>query len=108
MIIGNDSSCGIGYVNSAKSYAFSVIQAACATGVYSYGHEIGHNFNMNHDRGTEGKCNTTGTGSSYGYRTPDASFRSILASNCKTNVCGNMTKKDCTVCNVTRTHIPTT
>jgi hypothetical protein len=47
MINANDS-CGVGW-NLAnygvhKDYMFSVSKYSCATGYYSFGHEIGHNF----------------------------------------------------------------
>jgi hypothetical protein len=83
-------------LTSGKTSAFSVVQAGCATGYYSYGHEIGHNFVLNHDRGTESACNSSLTSFNYGYRAPDATFRSIMAYECKTTECDKMPKTGCT------------
>lgn len=49
IIIENSSSCGLGYVNSSASYAFSVTHRTCATGYFSFGHELGHNMGARHD-----------------------------------------------------------
>ena len=47
--------CGIGFLMQAPDAsfadsAFSVVQRGCATGQYSFGHEIGHNLGADHDR----------------------------------------------------------
>jgi hypothetical protein len=49
---------------------------------------------MNHDRGSERACNKT-TKFNYGYRSPDATFRSIMAYDCKVGECDNMPKTGC-------------
>lgn len=49
LLINISSSCGLGYVNSNAAFAFSAIHYDCATGNYSFGHEIGHNFGALHD-----------------------------------------------------------
>jgi hypothetical protein len=33
-----------------ESFAFSVVDRECATGNYTFGHELGHNMGANHDR----------------------------------------------------------
>ena len=51
LLIGDFDSCGIAFFNAACSCgAFSVTAKSCATGYYSFGHEIGHNFGANHNR----------------------------------------------------------
>ena len=67
---------------------FSVSRYSCATGYYSFGHEIAHNLGAKHDRGSEtpSACNVT-TSSSYAYRAPNAAFRSIMAYDCLTGKC---------------------
>ena len=49
LIIENSSYCGYGYINSTAEYAFSVTHRTCATGYYSFGHELGHNMSARHD-----------------------------------------------------------
>jgi Metallo-peptidase family M12B Reprolysin-like len=90
----NTEFCGIAYTDSGSSNAFAVISSKCATGYYSFGHEIGHNFGMLHDRGTEDSC--TKAGYNFGYRSPTAAFRSILAYDCAVGQCDNMPKNRCT------------
>lgn len=46
--------CGIGYVLNTNSTgfensAFNVVKRTCATGNYTFGHELGHNFGLDHD-----------------------------------------------------------
>ena len=73
---------------------FSVTNYDCATGYYSFGHEVGHNFNLLHDRPTEGTCNEKNT-FNYGYRDPNADFRTILSYDCERNGCDNLPKDGC-------------
>ena len=81
MLVDTGSYCGIGYRPSSPTAgdAFSLTQWNCATGYYSFGHEIGHNMGCNHDIDSAG--GDTG-GFNYGYRDPQAQFRSILAYDC--------------------------
>jgi hypothetical protein len=44
MIIDDKVYCGIGYFGPSKAYMFSATRWSCATGYYSFGHEIGHNL----------------------------------------------------------------
>jgi peptidyl-Asp metalloendopeptidase len=41
--------CGYGWIGPDPNYAFSVINRGCASGNYSYPHELGHNFGARHD-----------------------------------------------------------
>merc|ERR1719228_386854 len=44
------SGCGIAYTHVTGScYTLSVTKKSCATGYYSFGHEIGHNFGAKHN-----------------------------------------------------------
>jgi hypothetical protein len=73
--------CGIGYLmtnlsTGFASSAFSVTQIGCATGNYTFGHELGHNMGCAHDR------DNAGSGLfaySFGYRTPDSVYRTVMA-----------------------------
>jgi hypothetical protein len=55
--------------------AFAVVDRTCATGYYSFGHELGHNMGLHHNRD-----DAVGTGAysySYGYRWPG--YRTVMA-----------------------------
>ncbi len=85
LIVDSGGYCGIGYMmttvsQSFESSAFAVVRYSCATGYYSFGHELGHNMGSHHDR-----ANANGSGAfdySYGYQAPDNSFRTVMAYNC--------------------------
>jgi hypothetical protein len=55
IIEGNGSLCGLGYIMTSLSAsfeanAFSVSARNCATGNYTFSHEMGHNMGLQHDR----------------------------------------------------------
>lgn len=85
LIVSPYSMCGRGYIMTNVSsgfapYAFSVVSRTCATGYYTFAHEMGHNMGSRHDR-----ANTSYDGAysySYGYQAPNSSFRTIMAYNC--------------------------
>ncbi len=79
--------CGIAYVmttasDSFKTSAFSAVDSGCATGYFSFGHEIGHNQGSNHNPGDGGSRVYT---FSQGHRDPGEVFRTIMAYNCDGN-----------------------
>ncbi len=54
LIINDTQYCGLGYfMNTAGAgfapWAFSVVARTCATGYYSFAHELGHNMGLQHD-----------------------------------------------------------
>jgi hypothetical protein len=76
--------CGLAYrmatlSASFQSSAFSVVHHSCATGYYSFVHEIGHNQGAHHDA-----ANASGAlyPYAYGYRDPYNRFRTIMAYDC--------------------------
>ena len=85
--IDNDYACGLGYLMTStagdfSSNAFTVCHYTCATGYYSFAHEMGHNQGCHHDR-----ANAVGNGVysySYGFQqvAADPLFRTIMAYNC--------------------------
>ncbi len=81
--------CGIGWLMTSStmtaSHGFSVVSRRCATGYYSFAHETGHNMGAHHNRE-----DTTSIGYfsySYGYWAPNASFRTIMAYDCRPVSC---------------------
>lgn len=81
LIVGGSQYCGLGYLMTNpgpgfESWAFSVVARGCATGFYSFAHELGHNLGCQHDR------DHAGSGAydwSYGHRASDSSWRTIMA-----------------------------
>ena len=84
LIVNGSAACGIGYLNSSASTAFSVVARTCATGYYSFAHEIGHNFGANHD-----PANASGSTYAYGhgYQRPTNVFLTIMAYACSGASC---------------------
>lgn len=76
--------CGLAYrmatLSASFSFnAFSVVHHGCATGYYSFAHEIGHNQGAHHDA-----ANASGAiyPYAYGYLDPNNAFRTIMSYNC--------------------------
>jgi hypothetical protein len=84
-LISNDTSyCGMAYLmtvesSSFESSAFSVVSRVCATGYYSFGHELGHNLGSTHDRDNAGIAVAP---YGYGYQDPYGVFRTLMAYDC--------------------------
>ncbi len=80
--VENMDACGIGYLMTNVSTAFassgfSVVMRDCATGYYSFGHEMGHNMGAHHDRYV-----SDGDGAypySHGYVYTPAKWRTVMA-----------------------------
>ncbi|HEX6138059.1 MAG TPA: M12 family metallo-peptidase, partial [Casimicrobiaceae bacterium] len=49
LFIENGQYCGMGWIGPSAAYAFSVVNRGCASGNYSFPHELGHNFGARHD-----------------------------------------------------------
>jgi hypothetical protein len=84
LIVMNTGYCGIGYLmNSVGSwfadYAFAVVSRGCATGNYSFAHEMGHNMGARHDRYVD-TANTPWS-YSHGYVNVPDRWRTIMAYN---------------------------
>jgi hypothetical protein len=73
--------CGIAYrmtsaSSSFASSAFSIVHNSCATGYYSFAHELGHNQGAHHD-----PANASGAiyPYAYGHQAGSAGFRTVMA-----------------------------
>ncbi len=86
LITNTLDACGRGYLmtslsSSFASDAFTVVKRSCATGYYSFGHEIGHNMGAHHD------CYVESSTSFYYYKhgyshigsTQATSWRTVMA-----------------------------
>lgn len=58
--------------------AFNVVKDTCATGNFSFGHELGHNQGCRHDRGAD-NSDLGAFPYAHGYRDPSNEFRTIMA-----------------------------
>lgn len=84
LLVDIGSGCGQAYISSTADNAFAVVQWTCATGNYSFGHELGHNMGLKHER------TTTGAGYAYGWADPNGTFRTIMATKCGSFSCGRI------------------
>jgi hypothetical protein len=84
LLVDIGGGCGQAYIASNEDNAFAVVQWSCATGNYSFGHELGHNMGLKHER------TTTGTGYAYGWADPNGAFRTIMATKCGSLSCGRI------------------
>lgn len=85
LLIDNSEYCGLAWLMATESpafesSAFSVVYYDCATGYYSFAHELGHTMGLNHDlaNASGGAARPFG----YGYRwigTSGSTWRSIMA-----------------------------
>jgi hypothetical protein len=67
-----------------ESWAFSVVERSCATGIYAFGHEIGHNMGAHHDRYVTTRLDSNDQGAyaySHGYVYTPGRWRTIMAYN---------------------------
>lgn len=87
LLIDDPQYCGLAWVGPDVNYAHSVTNWNCATGYYTFGHEIGHNLGCLHDKGASDACGSSNY--NYGYRQPNAKWRTILAYGCASGQCDN-------------------
>lgn len=91
LLVANTSFCGLAYMMSPvspsfESWAFALVSYTCATGYYSFGHELGHNMAARHDWYVDPANNSPFT-YNHGYvYTPDR-WRTVMAYN---NACGDL------------------
>lgn len=88
LLIDDNSSCGRAYIMDPvgaafESWAFSVVHYSCATGYYSFGHEIGHNQSARHDRYVDNTDSPFAYNHGYVHTsaTPSERWRTVMAYN---------------------------
>jgi len=78
LIINNDDYCGLAAaIKAVETTAFCVVHYDCATGYYSFAHEIGHLQGARHDRGVD--PNETPFRYGHGFIYPSGYWRTIMA-----------------------------
>jgi hypothetical protein len=89
LLLDRTELCGRGYlmgpddVNASFApWAFSVTHWECASGNYTFGHELGHNMGLMHDRANSDQTPAFPYG--YGWGDPAGQFRDIMAYECPT------------------------
>ncbi len=90
LVDGDDSLCGLAYLMTTVSssfapFGYSVTQTNCATGNYTFGHEIGHNMSARHDRAND---NTDGSpfNFNHGYIDNGNNFKTIMGTGSNTRI----------------------
>ena len=78
------STCGVARVMTTvsvgfESNAFNVVNRSCATGYYSFAHELGHNMGLRHD--TYMDPGTTPYAYAHGYVDPTQGLRTVMGYN---------------------------
>ncbi len=87
LFISDSTYCGLAWLNANANNAYSVVSYNCATGYYSFGHEIGHNFGARHDTYVDSA--TSPYPYAHGYIPPSKNWRTVMAYG---NNCGNCTR----------------
>ncbi len=81
LLINNSSSCGLASgIGSTASTAFASAHWSCATGYYSFGHEVGHLQSARHDPAND--PTTTPYAYGHGYQYATGGWRTIMAYAC--------------------------
>jgi peptidyl-Asp metalloendopeptidase len=82
LLVNDHAFCGLAYMmtslsNSFKTQSFAVVDQSCATGYYSFAHEMGHNMGAHHDRYVAAEDGLYSY--SHGYIAPSHAWRTIMA-----------------------------
>lgn len=80
LLTDGNSGCGNGTIHASSTSAFVAVGADCATGNYSFGHELGHLFGARHN--PEKDSSTSPYSYGHGYLSPSGSWRTIMAYSC--------------------------
>ncbi|MBW8185621.1 PKD domain-containing protein [Shewanella nanhaiensis] len=80
ILIGDASACGRAReIGASEDTAFMVVKDSCATGYYSFGHELGHLMSARHN--PEKDSNTTPYAFGHGFLYTQGGWRSIMSYN---------------------------
>ena len=79
LFVENPQYCGLAWVGPSSSYAFSVVNRGCASGNYSFVHELGHNFGALHDPYVDPGTSPYAFG--HGLTDPAQGWRTVMAYN---------------------------
>lgn len=83
MIINKSDYCGLADAIMANaSNAFAVVHYDCATGYYSFAHELGHLQGARHDPANDPTTTPFSYGHGFQHTSPPPSWRTIMAYNC--------------------------
>ncbi|MBI1236005.1 MAG: hypothetical protein GC188_04895 [Alphaproteobacteria bacterium] len=88
LIVDQDDYCGLaGGIGVEEEDAFVLVHWDCATGYYSFGHEIGHLLGARHDPDTDSRNTPFAFGHGYRYEHSNSGWRTIMSYNCAANRC---------------------
>jgi peptidyl-Asp metalloendopeptidase len=81
IVLNRSEYCGIAAaIGATSSTAFATVHHSCATGYYSFGHEVGHLLGARHDPGND--PTTTPYAFGHGYQYAAGGWRTVMAYNC--------------------------
>lgn len=90
LVDGDNSLCGLGFLmtpvsSTFEAFGYSVTASNCATGNFSFAHEIGHNMSARHDRSND---NIDGSpfNFNHGYVDISNNFKTIMGTGSNTRI----------------------
>ena len=88
MIINNTAYCGMADdIGATAATAFVVVHYSCATGYYSFGHEIGHLLAARHDVADDATPTPFAYGHGFRHDVPSGGWRTIMSYRCPDGGC---------------------
>jgi hypothetical protein len=88
LIVNNGAYCGRAYdIGVAAAGAFAVVYWDCATGYYSFGHEIAHLVGARHDRTNDSSTTPCAFGHGFRRSASPGGWRTIMGYRCTDGTC---------------------